>query len=398
MKKLAVIGYGVVGGGVADILVRNAQMIKEKAGEAIELAYIVDLRDVPNDPYADKMIKDFSVVENDPEVSFVVEAIGGCGAALEFCRRALKKGKHVITSNKQLVAEHGLELIALAKENGCNFLFEASVGGGIPALHPIYSCLDANIITEVTGILNGTTNYILTQMLENGMSYDAALKRAQELGYAESDPTADVEGIDAGRKACILADMAFGKEVKPSQVSMEGITKIEAVDALFAAKAGMKIKLLGRAIRRDGRQYVFVSPHFVPQTQMLACVSDVFNAIEVKGSEVGTALFYGPGAGRFPTASAVVGDVIDIVKNPARVQPVSWQAGADDLVCDAAEFESRFYLRTKESLDAVEAKLGAVQPIPSQDGWQACICGKTNRRALAQSGLDLAAYWPVYEG
>ncbi len=397
MKKLAIVGYGIVGGGVAEILKRNAASIEEKAGEAIELAYIVDLREMPDDPFADKMVKDFSIIENDPEVSIVVEAIGGCGAALDFCRRALKKGKSVVTSNKQLVAEYGLELIALAKENNCSFLFEAAVGGGIPALHPLYSCLDANVLYEVSGILNGTTNYILTQMLENGMSYDDALRRAQELGYAESNPAADVEGTDAGRKACILADLAFGKEVQPQNIYMEGITKIEAIDALFASAGGMKIKLLGRAINRDGKLFVFVSPHFIAQQQMLACVSDVFNAIEVKGSDVGTALFYGPGAGRFPTASAVLGDVIDIVKNPGRAQPVSWQAGGSELLCDVQDFTARFYIRTKESREAVEEKLGKVQWLPDQQDMHAGICAVTSRRALERSGLALLAYWPVYE-
>lgn len=395
MKKVAVVGYGVVGGGVADILVRNAASIEKKVGEKIALGYIVDLRDFPGDPYEDKITKDFSVVENDPEVCVVVEAIGGCGAALTFCKKALEKGKSVVTSNKQLVAEHGLELIALAERNHCNFLFEASVGGGIPVLHPLSECLDANVLSEVTGILNGTTNYILTQMLENGMSYDAALSQAQKLGYAEQNPAADVEGVDAGRKACILADMAFGKNIPPEAISMRGITEITAVDALFAAAAGMKIKLLGRAVCTEKGKFVFVCPHFVPSSEPLACVSDVFNAVEVKGSEVGTVMFYGPGAGRFPTASAVVGDVIDIVRHPGRRQPITWEAGGEKTLCSADDFEACFFVRTAQSREAVEEKLGKLQWLPDQQGVCGGITGKTTRKALAASGVQLDAAWPV---
>ena len=228
--------------------------------------------------------------------------------------RALKAGKHVVTANKQLVAEHGLELFALAKANGVNFLFEASVAGGIPVLNPLTRCLGANEITEVSGILNGTTNYILTQMLENGESYADALANAQRLGYAEADPTADVEGIDAARKSCILSGLAFGKNVSPDEIHVEGISKVDALDAQFAEAGGMKIKLLGRTLVQSGKRFCFVSPHLVKSSALLAGVNDVFNAVCVRGSAVGEVLFAGPGAGRYPTASAVVGDIIDIVK------------------------------------------------------------------------------------
>lgn len=395
MKKVAIVGYGIVGGGVAQILDRNAQQVEKNAGEAVELKYIVDLRDFPGDPYEDKMVKDFAVVENDPEVTVVVEAIGGCGAALMFCTRALKAGKSVVTSNKQLVAEHGLELLALAQENNCNFLFEASVGGGIPVLNPLTRCLGANELYEVSGILNGTTNYILTQMLENGADYASALSDAQRLGYAESNPAADVEGIDAGRKACILANLAYGKNVPPECIRMEGITRIESVDAAFAAAGGMKIKLLGRAIVRDGKLYVFVAPHFIPQEQMLACVGGVFNAVEVKGSDVGTVLFYGPGAGRFPTASAVVGDIIDIVRNPGRPQPCSWQAGGEKILADADEFVTRWFVRTRECAQTVEQKLGAVCWLPEQGGFRGCLTAPMTRKELLAAGLVPDALWPV---
>lgn len=397
MKKVAIAGFGVVGGGVAEILCRNADLIEQKTGQRLELGYIVDLREFPDSPYADKLTKDFGAVESDPEVFVVVEAIGGCGAALNFCTRALKAGKSVVTSNKQLVAEHGLELVALAKEHGVNFLFEASVGGGIPLLHPLNRCLAANTITEVTGILNGTTNYILTQMLENGADYGDALKQAQKLGYAEADPTADVEGIDAGRKTCILADLAFGRNVSPKNVSMEGISKITALDAAFAESAGMKIKLLGRAVMQDGREYAFVSPHFVKNSVLLANVGDVFNAAVIKGSEVGEVLFYGPGAGRFPTASAVVGDVIDIAANPGRPQPACWSAEEAELA-DPETFRASFFFRTSEAKADAEAKLGNVTWLPDQDGVHGGITGVMTKKEILASGFSPDACWPVYGG
>ena len=242
MKKLAILGPGVVGGSCAEILLRDADLLERNAGEQLELSYVLARRALPDRPYRDKVVTDFSVIEHDADVFLVIETIGGCGAALEYVRRALAAGKHVVTANKQLIAEHGAELLALAKANGVSLLFEASVGGGIPVLHPLSQCLGANEIYEVRGILNGTTNFILTQMLEYGQSYEAALRDAQMRGYAEQDPTADVEGIDAGRKACILADMMFGKNVDPSRVRMTGISAITAEDAAFAEAAGMKLR------------------------------------------------------------------------------------------------------------------------------------------------------------
>lgn len=397
MIKVAIAGYGVVGGGAAALLRKHAETITKNAGQAIELKYILVRHDYPDDPCRDVMVQDFSVIENDPEVSVLIETIGGCGAALDYCRRALRAGKSVVTANKQMVAEHGLELLALAKANGCNFLFEASVGGGIPVLNPLTRCLGANVLEEVSGILNGTTNYILTQMLENGTSYDAALCDAQARGYAEADPTADVEGIDAGRKACILADLAFGKNVPPAAISMEGISKITAVDAAFAAAAGMKIKLLGRAVRRGEKLYVFVAPHFIPQQQMLAATAGVYNAVEVRGSAVGTVLFYGPGAGRYPTASAVIGDVIDIARNPGRTQPCGWTDGGEALLGAAEDFEAPYYIRTRAPREQIEPQLGSVRWLPEQDGVNGGITAATTKRKLMQSGAPLDAAWPVKE-
>lgn len=396
MKKAAIAGFGTVGGGVAEILTRNADLIEKKAGERIELGYIVDLRDFPDSPFADKLVKDFAVVENDPDVAVVVEAIGGCGAALMFCTRALKAGKSVVTSNKQLVAEHGVELIRLAKENGVNFLFEASVGGGIPLLHPLNRCLGGNVITEVSGILNGTTNYILTEMLEKGTDYDAALKQAQKLGYAEADPTADVEGIDAGRKTCILADLSFGKNVAPEAVRMEGISKITAVDAKFAESAGMKIKLLGRTLMREEGLYAFVCPHFMANQVMLAGVSDVFNAALVRGGDVGEVMFYGPGAGRYPTASAVVGDIMDIVANPGRPQPACWSE-EPAVLCDPDTFRAPYYIRTAQAKSAAEEKLGEICWLPDQGDIHGGIVPVTTKQAILASGFVPDALWPVFE-
>ena len=395
MKKLAILGPGVVGGSCAEILLRDAAVLEKNAGEALELAYVVDLRDMPDAPFHDKMVKDFAVVEADPEVFLVIEAIGGCGAALEYCTRALKAGKSVVTANKQLVAEHGAALMELAREHGAGFLFEASVAGGIPVLHPLSRCLGANVLEEVSGILNGTTNYILTQMLENGQSYDAALREAQRLGSAEADPAADVEGLDAGRKICILAGLAFGKNVAPDRISVEGITKITALDAAFAAAGGMKLRLLGRAVQSENGLFVFVSPHFVPETQLLAGIGGVNNAVEICGSEVGRVQFAGPGAGRYPTASAVLGDVIELAGNPGR-QRCAWSTEPARLA-PLEDFKARWFVRTKERRGAVEERLGAVRWLPAQMGWQGGFTEKLPRRALSESGLRLEAVFPVRE-
>ena len=388
MKKLAILGPGVVGGSCAEILLRDADLLERNAGEQLELAYVLARRALPDRPYKDKVVTDFSVIEHDADVFLVIETIGGCGAALEYVRRALAAGKHVVTANKQLIAEHGAELLALAKANGVSLLFEASVGGGIPVLHPLSQCLGANEIYEVRGILNGTTNFILTQMLEHGQSYEAALRDAQTRGYAEQDPTADVEGIDAGRKVCILADMMFGKNVDPSRVRMTGISAITAVDAAFAESAGMKLRLLGRAVRQGQALAVFVSPHFIAGTQPLAPISGVLNAVEVLGSSVGAVMFSGP------TASAVLGDVIDIVRNPGRSQPVSWSAEPATLL-DPEELEASFFFRTRLPKETCEQALGSVRWLPDAGAFHGGFTQKTTRRALRASGLALDAVWPV---
>ena len=351
MFKVAILGFGTVGSGVAEVLQKNAALIEKRVGEPVELKYIVDIRDFSQTPYASLVTADFAKVESDPEITLVVETIGGCRAALDFTRRALTAGKHVVTSNKELVATHGTELLAIAREKRVNYLFEASVGGGIPILRPMLQCLTANQITEITGILNGTTNYILSKMFEENGSYEEALKEAQAMGYAEANPTADVDGIDACRKTAILADLAYGIAVDPAAIETEGIRGVTPEDAVNAAKADCVIKLLGRSIlRKDGRIWAYVAPHLVPRTEMLSHVRNVFNAIRVTGDAVGDVLFYGQGAGKMPTASAVVADVVDALKHNTTRRNLSWDpderpASAEPYVADLSDMPCAFYVR-----------------------------------------------------
>ena len=345
MAKFAIMGFGTVGGGVAEVLRRNGGAIAEALGEPLSLQYILDLRDLSGTPYADKAVKDFSVLENDPELDLVVEAIGGTKAALEFTRRALLAGKHVVTSNKELVAAHGRELLAIAREKKVSYLFEASVGGGIPVLRPLSQCLAGNRIEEIVGILNGTTNYILTRMVTDGVSFGEALKEAQDKGYAERDPAADVEGLDACRKICILSDLAWGGEVRPEAIHTQGITAIDLRDVAIASGAGYRVKLLGRAMAMpDGRLAAYVAPHLVPLTCPVAGVDDVFNAIMVRGNAVGDVMFYGRGAGDLPTASAVMGDIIEALQRRDAPRALGWDRDAA-LVDFDTELPLYWYLR-----------------------------------------------------
>lgn len=361
MINVAIMGFGVVGSGVAEVLTGNAGQIDRKAEESIRLKYILDVRDFPDSPFADKFVHDFSVIENDPDVDIVVETIGGVRAAKEFTERSLKAGKSVVTSNKELVATHGYDLLRLAEEHGVSYLFEASVGGGIPIIRPLNQCLAANEIEEIVGILNGTTNYILTRMIRSGLSFEAALKEAQQNGYAEQDPTADIEGHDACRKICILSSLAFGQHVYPDQVPTEGITKVTLADVAYAESCGHKIKLLGRCIRqKDGKLCVYVAPHLVDGENPLAGVEDVFNAITVKGNAVGDVMFYGRGAGKLPTASAVVADVVDAAKHRRGRKYLHWGAGSPDLVVPPDALESAWYVRMQAGVDAVRSAFGEV--------------------------------------
>ena len=368
MVNVAILGFGVVGSGVAEVLATNGPHIDQKVDDLIRLKYILDVRDFPDSPFAGKVVHDFSVIENDPEVSIVVETIGGAKAALDFTRRALRAGKSVVTSNKELVAEHGCELLELAAEQGVSYLFEASVGGGIPILRPLNQCLAANEIEEITGILNGTTNYILTRMIRGGLSFDAALKEAQANGYAEQDPTADIEGHDACRKICILASLAFGRHIYPRQVPAEGITGVTLSDVAWAEACGKKLKLLGRAIRQaDGRVCAYVSPHLVDVENPLAGVEDVFNAIAVKGNAIGDVMFYGRGAGKLPTASAVVADVIDAAKHRDEKKRVFWAEGGEDTTVSPDGLASAWYVRGSGDAGAVQAALPGARLLARAD-------------------------------
>ena len=386
MVNVAILGFGVVGSGVAEVLATNGPHIDQKVDDLIRLKYILDVRDFPDSSFADKVVHDFSVIENDPEVSIVVETIGGAKAALDFTRRALRAGKSVVTSNKELVAEHGCELLKLAAEQGVSYLFEASVGGGIPILRPLNQCLAANEIEEITGILNGTTNYILTRMIRGGLSFDAALKEAQANGYAEQDPTADIEGHDACRKICILASLAFGRHIYPRQVPAEGITGVTLSDVAWAESCGKKLKLLGRAIRQaDGRVCAYVSPHLVDVENPLAGVEDVFNAIAVKGNAIGDVMFYGRGAGKLPTASAVVADVIDAAKHRDEKKRVFWAEGGEDTTVSPDGLASAWYVRGSGDAGAAKAALPGARLLARADapaGEFALLTGPMTRPEL----------------
>ena len=388
MVNIAILGFGTVGSGVADVLTGHESSIERKADGLIRLKYILDVRDFPDSPFADKFVKDFAVIEQDPEIDIVVETIGGATVALDFTKRALEAGKNVVTSNKELVATHGYELTQLAREKGVCYLFEASVGGGIPIIRPLSQCLAANEILEIYGILNGTTNYILTRMIRAGLSFEAALKEAQDNGYAERDPSADVEGHDACRKICILAAIAFGRHVYPDQVPTEGITGITLADVDYAEGAGKKIKLLGRAIRQaDGRVCAYVAPHLVDQADPLAGVEDVFNAISVRGDAIGDVMFYGRGAGKLPTASAVVADVIDVARNMGHRKALSWEPGGEDAACGSDALESRWYVRAGCGTEKLRSALGNCELLARRgtgEGESACITGE----AMTRSALD----------
>ena len=361
MAKFAIMGYGTLGSGLAHVAHVNHDSIMEKVGEGIAVKYILDIRDFENNPYQDLMIKDFSIIENDPEVEVVVETIGGSKVALEFTRRALLAGKHVVTANKELVATYGKELLAIAKEKNVNYLFEASVGGAIPLLRPLYQCLAGNQIEEIVGILNGTTNYILTRMVKGGVSFEDALKEAQSKGYAEADPTADVEGIDAGRKICILSNLAWGKEVAPAKTPMEGISKIDLKDVDIAAAAGYKVKLLGHAMKLDdGKVAAYVAPHLVHESSPISGVDDVFNAVLIRGNAVDEVMFYGRGAGK-PTASALIGDVIDAVAHREKRRDLGWSESAE--LANPAELAMKWYLRGAFSAADAKVVCGDVEEV-----------------------------------
>ncbi|MCR5221333.1 MAG: homoserine dehydrogenase [Lachnospiraceae bacterium] len=369
MVNIAVLGYGTVGSGVVEVIRTNPDSINKKAGQEIAVKYVLDLRDFPGDPVEKILVHDFDIILNDPEVRIVVEVMGGVEPAYTFVKKSLLAGKSVCTSNKELVAKHGPELLEIARNQNINFLFEASVGGGIPIIRPLNSSLTADEILEITGILNGTTNYILSKMTSEGAEFDDVLKKAQELGYAERNPEADVEGFDACRKIAILSSLAFGDHVDFEDIYTEGITKITAVDIAYAKQMGQAIKLLASSKREGEHYYAMVAPFLVPPTHPLYAVNDVFNAIFVKGNVLGDVMFYGSGAGKLPTASAVVSDVVDATKHLERNIMSFWSSKKLELT-KVDEATRRFFVRTKgyleNKLSEVEDLFGEIAPVSAQ--------------------------------
>lgn len=348
MKKFAVLGHGVVGSGVVELFYKNKANIEKRAGSEMDIKYILDLRDFPDSPYKDKFTKNFDDILNDDEVVAVAECMGGVEPAFTFTKKLLEKGKSVSTSNKELVAKKGDILLKAAKEHNCNFFFEASVGGAIPIIRPLHRCLAANDITKVSGILNGTTNFILTKMYNDNMPFSEALALAQKLGYAEKDPTADIEGHDACRKICIISSLVFGKHVYPESVFTKGISDIQLCDVSSADMLGYSIKLIATVSKTsNGKILPVVMPMLVPSENIIAGVSDVFNAVLVYGDGIDKTMFYGRGAGKLPTASAVLGDIIESVKHDVTVFSQTWESSQDDsFIDDVDNFTARWYFRT----------------------------------------------------
>ena len=387
MIQIAIMGFGTVGTGVAKVVAENARQIERKLGEPLQVKAIL-IRHFKDGPYRQLMTDDFKKIEEDGDIRVVVETIGGVEAAYAYTKRALAAGKHVVTANKQLVAEHGFELLSLARKKKVNYLFEASVGGGIPILHPLTQCMAANRIDEVYGILNGTSNYILTRMVRTGAFFSDALREAQAKGYAEADPTADVEGLDAGRKICILADLAFGRQVRPEDVPMEGIAKLSLRDVKIAQRAGYRIKLLGRAVRLPGGgRTAYVAPHFIPEENPMAGVEDVFNAIMVRGNATGDVMFYGRGAGELPTASACVADVMEALQSSPRREEIGWDEDSSGFE-DPQDLETRYYFRIEGSLTDAAMAFGQVEVL-SEDGETAFLTEPLSGTDAAQQSRSL---------
>ena len=365
MIKVAVMGYGTVGSGVVEVLDINRNSIAKRAGDEIVVKYVLDLRDFPGEPIQEKIVHDYQTIENDPEVQIVVETMGGVEPAYTFVKAMLNAGKHVTTSNKALVASKGAELIALSKEKNVNFMFEASVGGGIPIIRPLNSSLTADEIEEITGIVNGTTNYMMTKMSEEGSEFDDVLKDAQAKGYAEKDPTADIEGYDACRKIAILTSLVCGQQVDFEDIHTEGITKISATDIKYAKAMGRAIKLLASSKKVDEGYVAMVAPFLLPQTHPLYSVNGVFNAIFVHGNVLGDAMFYGSGAGKLPTASAVVSDVVDMAKHLDVNIALEWSSKKLELV-DYKNLKNRYFVRTTADKAAVEKAFGSVEYVVAE--------------------------------
>ena len=358
--KIAVMGYGTIGSGVVEVLRINKEKIAKRAGEPVEVKYILDLREFPGDPMEDAIVHDYQTIVNDPEIGIVVETMGGVEPAYTFVKAMLEAGKQVTTSNKNLVAAKGAELIKIAREHGVNFQFEASVGGGIPIIRPLNKCLTADEIEEITGILNGTTNYMLTKMTDEGADFDEVLKDAQAKGYAEKDPTADIEGHDPCRKIAILTSLVAGKQIDFEDIHCEGITKITAVDIKYAKAMDRSIKLLASSKKVGDSYSCLVAPYMLKSTHPLCGVNGVFNGIFVRGNVLGDAMFYGSGAGKLPTASAVVADVVDMVKHQHTNIYIDWSQEKLEIV-DYKDSVNAFFVRTASDKAAIGAAFGNVE-------------------------------------
>ena len=371
--KIAVLGCGTVGSGVVDILDEKPCLMKKSAGEEIDVKYILDIRDFTGSKYASRIVSDIDTIVNDPEIATVVETMGGVEPAFTFCKKCLEKGKNVVSSNKALVAAKAQELFSAAKENNAAFMFEAAVCGGIPVIRTMFSSLSANNILSFHGILNGTTNFILTKMIDEKMSFDTALKIAQDKGYAEKDPTADVDGLDAARKTAILASIAYGKHIFPEEIRTEGIRGVTLEDAAYADACGCKIKLLGKADKRnDGKIGAIVCPFFVNDDSMISGVKGVYNAISITGDSIGDVLLYGQGAGKEATASAVVGDVMECARLKKNEKHYFWENHEAAAVEDSAEYETALYVRgyaknPEESLINIREAFGGVRALERKD-------------------------------
>ena len=408
MDKFAVLGCGVVGSGVVELFLKNKALIEKRCGKALEMGYILDLRDFPDRPYADLLVKSIDPILADPEVTVVAECMGGVEPAFTFVKQCLEAGKSVATSNKELVAAKGDILLAIAKAHDCNFFFEASVGGAIPIIRPLHKCLAANDFSAIAGILNGTTNFILNKMIKENMDFSTALALAQEKGYAEKDPTADVEGHDACRKICILSSLAFGKHVYPESVHTQGIREVELKDVELCAGLGYAIKLIARVQRlENGKILPTVMPMAVEEDNLLSQVNGVYNAVMVRGDGISKAMFYGRGAGKLPTASAVLGDMIEEVQLSHTIPSQTWvNAGTDDFIEDFSAFTAKRYVRTTSAdVPALTAAFGEIgeRTVSTEDGETVFVTENAMNAAavdaaaakLAAQGIQVLAQYPV---
>ena len=400
MINIAILGYGTIGSGVVEVLGINGESIRKRAGDQINIKYVLDLREFPGDPIMEKLVKDINIILNDNEVKIVVEVMGGVEPAYTFVKQALTNGKSVITSNKELVAKHGAELLDIAKEKNLNFLFEASVGGGIPIVRPLNQSLTADEIVEITGILNGTTNYILSRMSEDGLDFDTALSNAQKMGYAERNPAADVEGHDACRKIAILSSLAFGMQVDFEDIYTEGISKITDTDIRYAKAMGARVKLFATSIRENESVYAMVAPVLIKANHPLYSVNDVFNGIFVRGNVIGDVMFYGSGAGKLPTASAVVADIVDAAKHLGKNIWTIWSSKKLELT-DINQVKHKFFIRVEGNSAVVKEQInklfGEVEEVTAVDvtGEYAFITSSITEQELKEKKDNLTSVLSV---